>query len=146
MRRSGGRRQRLSFERRPASECAVYRQRSGSVPDRADSVPCAPLWFAVAPFMLVMILGRDHPGSLERRLAARPAHLERMQPLVAAGRVVLAGPLLSADAPDALPQGSLIVAEFDSVEAAQIWAEADPYVIAGVYASVEVRPFRKVLP
>lgn len=96
--------------------------------------------------MLVMILGRDHPDSLERRLAARPAHLQRMQPLVAAGRVLIAGPLLSSDAPDAHPEGSLIVAEFDALETAQSWADADPYVTAGVYASVEVRPFRQVLP
>lgn len=93
--------------------------------------------------MLVMILGRDHPGSLERRLAARPAHLERMQPLVAAGNVVIAGPLLDADG---TPSGSLIVAEFESVEAARTWADADPYVAAGVYAAVDVQPFRKVLP
>lgn len=96
--------------------------------------------------MLVMILGRDHPDSLQRRLAARPAHLQRMQPLVDAGRVKFAGPLLDGEGADAKPQGSLIVAEFESVAAAQAWAESDPYVEAKVYASIEVQPLRQVLP
>ncbi|MDI6750724.1 MAG: YciI family protein [Pseudomonadota bacterium] len=99
--------------------------------------------------MLYMILGTDAPGSLDKRLAARPAHLERLQALQAAGRLILAGPCPAIDSPDPGPagfSGSLIVAEFDSLEAAQAWAAADPYVAAGVYASVTVKPFKKVLP
>lgn len=99
--------------------------------------------------MLYMIQGNDAPGALDRRLAARPAHLERLQALQAAGRLILAGPCPAIDSPDPGPagfSGSLIVAEFPSLEAAKAWAEADPYVAAGVYAAVDVRPFKKVLP
>ena len=99
--------------------------------------------------MLYMIHGEDRAGSLEQRLAVRPAHLERLQALLAAGRLVLAGPCPAIDSPDPGPagfSGSLIVAEFDSLSAAQAWADADPYVAAGVYAKVNVRPFKKVLP
>ena len=99
--------------------------------------------------MLYMIHGEDRAGSLEQRLAIRPAHLERLQALQAAGRLVLAGPCPAIDSPDPGPagfSGSLIVAEFDSLSAAQAWADADPYVAAGVYAKVNVRPFKKVLP
>ncbi len=99
--------------------------------------------------MLYMIHGEDRAGSLEQRLAVRPAHLERLQALQAAGRLVLAGPCPAIDSPDPGPagfSGSLIVAEFDSLSAAQAWADADPYVAAGVYAKVNVRPFKKVLP
>lgn len=99
--------------------------------------------------MLYMIHGEDRAGSLEQRLAVRPAHLERLQALQAAGRLVLAGPCPAIDSPDPGPagfSGSLIVAEFDSLSAAQAWANADPYVAAGVYAKVNVRPFKKVLP
>ncbi|MBK8182378.1 MAG: YciI family protein [Candidatus Competibacteraceae bacterium] len=99
--------------------------------------------------MLYAILGRDAPDSLERRLAVRPAHLERLNALLAEGRLVLAGPLPAIDSPDPGPagfQGSLVVAEFSSLEAAKTWADADPYVAAGVYAAVEIYPFRKVLP
>lgn len=99
------------------------------------------MWYA--------ILGRDVPNSLERRSAVRPAHLERLQALLAQGRLLLAGPLPAIDSPDpgaAGFQGSLIVAEFASLQEAQTWAEADPYAAAGVYATLEVYPFRQVLP
>ncbi|MBS0394404.1 MAG: YciI family protein [Proteobacteria bacterium] len=99
--------------------------------------------------MLYVILGRDAPGSLAKRRAARPAHLERLQALVADGRLLLAGPLPAVDAPDPGPAGftgSLIVAEFESQAAARAWAEADPYVTEGVFERVEVLPYLKVLP
>ena len=99
--------------------------------------------------MLYVVIGEDHPGALEKRLAARPAHVERLQALQAAGRLILAGPCPAIDAPDPGPagfSGSVIVAEFDSLAAAQAWADADPYVAAGVYAKVTVKPFKKVLP
>jgi uncharacterized protein YciI len=99
--------------------------------------------------MLYMIHGEDAPGTLEKRLAARPAHLERLQALQAAGRLVLAGPCPAIDSPDPGPagfSGSLIVAEFASLADAKTWADADPYIAAGVYAKVNVRPFKKVLP
>jgi hypothetical protein len=99
--------------------------------------------------MLYMIQGEDKPGTLDQRLAARPAHLERLQALQAAGRLILAGPCPAIDSPDPGPagfSGSLIVAEFPSLAAAQAWADADPYVAAGVYARVAVKPFKKVLP
>jgi len=99
--------------------------------------------------MLYMIHGEDAPGALEKRLAARPAHLERLQALQAAGRLILAGPCPAIDSPDPGPagfSGSLIVADFPSLEDATTWANADPYVAAGVYARVTVRPFKKVLP
>ena len=98
--------------------------------------------------MLYAILGRDAPNSLERRLAVRPAHLERLNALLNAGRLILAGPLPAIDSPDPGPAGftgSLIVAEFDSLEDAQTWADADPFVAAGVYAAVTVKPFRITL-
>ncbi|MDC7717636.1 YciI family protein [Vogesella sp. DC21W] len=99
--------------------------------------------------MLYAITGQDVADSLAQRLAARPAHLERLQALQAEGRLILAGPFPAVDSNDpgaAGFSGSLIVAEFASLQAAQSWAEADPYVAAGVYASVSVKPFRKVLP
>ena len=99
------------------------------------------MWYA--------ILGTDVPDSLEKRGAARPAHLARLQQLQAEGRMLLAGPFPAIDAEDpgsAGFSGSLIVAEFASLAEAQAWADADPYVAAGVYASVSVKPFRKVLP
>lgn len=99
--------------------------------------------------MLYMILGEDVPDSLERRLAARPAHLARLEAMQKEGRLALAGPCPAIDASDPGPagfSGSLIVAEFESLEAARAWAEADPYVAAGVYARVTVRPFRRVFP
>lgn len=95
------------------------------------------------------IIGEDVPDSLPLRQAARPAHLARLQALQDEGRLLLAGPFPAIDSPDPGPaglSGSLIVAAFDSLEAAQAWAEADPYVAAGVYARVSVKPFKKVLP
>ncbi|MGD9788877.1 MAG: YciI family protein [Sulfuricellaceae bacterium] len=99
--------------------------------------------------MLYAIVGEDAAGSLERRLSARPAHLERLKALQEAGRLVLAGPCPAVDSPDPGPagfSGSLIVAEFPSLADAQAWADADPYVAVGVYARVSVKPFKKVLP
>jgi uncharacterized protein YciI len=99
--------------------------------------------------MFYAISGQDVPDSLAKRHSARPAHLQRLQQLQDAGRLLLAGPYPAVDAVDpgaAGYTGSLIVAEFESLEAARAWAEADPYVTAGVYAEVSVRPFRKVLP
>lgn len=99
--------------------------------------------------MLYAIIGTDHPNSLERRLAARPAHLARLLELEALGRIVLAGPFPAIDSNDPGPagfSGSLIVGEFESLVAAETWAAADPYIAAGVYATVVVRPFRQVLP
>lgn len=99
--------------------------------------------------MLYAITGTDNPGTLEARLSARPQHLERLQQLQAEGRLILAGPFPAIDSPDPGPAGftgSLIVAEFSSLEAARDWANADPYVAAGVYGDVQVRPFKKVLP
>lgn len=99
--------------------------------------------------MLYVILGEDIPNSLELRLSARPAHLERLQKLQAAGRLVIAGPNPAIDNLDpgaAGFTGSLIVAEFASLQEAEAWAAADPYVAAGVYAKVSVKPFKKVFP
>lgn len=99
--------------------------------------------------MWYMICGQDNPGSLSARQNARPQHLARLETLRDQGRLLLAGPLPAIDAADPGPAGftgSLIVAEFDSLDAARAWADADPYVAAGVYAKVEVKPFRKVLP
>jgi uncharacterized protein YciI len=96
-----------------------------------------------------VIIGRDLPDTLPRRLAARPAHLARLQALAAQGRLLLAGPLPAIDAEDPGPAGfagSLVVAQFDDLAAARAFAEDDPYVHAGVYGSVEVMPLRKVLP
>ncbi|MFL6654800.1 MAG: YciI family protein [Sulfurifustis sp.] len=99
--------------------------------------------------MYYVIKATDHAGSLERRLAARPAHLQRLQELKDEGRLLLAGPIPAIDSPDPGPAGytgSLIIAEFDSLELAERWAQADPYVAAGVYRAVTVEPFRKTLP
>ena len=99
--------------------------------------------------MFYAIVGQDAPDSLDRRLAARPAHVERLHALQQAGRLLLAGPFPAVDSNDpgaAGFTGSLIVAEFDSLADAQAWADADPYVAAGVYAGVSVKPFKKVLP
>ena len=99
--------------------------------------------------MLYAIIASDVANSLENRLAARPAHLERLQQLKAEGRIVLAGPHPAIDSNDpgaAGFSGSLIVAEFESLSAAQAWADADPYVAAGVYDKVVVKPFKQVLP
>lgn len=99
--------------------------------------------------MLYMIVGEDRPGSLAQRLASRPEHLARLQALQADGRLLLAGPCPAIDSPDpgeAGFSGSLIVAEFDSLDAARAWADADPYIAAGVYEKVTVKPFKKALP
>ncbi|MFZ0105894.1 MAG: YciI family protein [Thiobacillus sp.] len=99
--------------------------------------------------MLYALVGQDVPDSLDKRLAARPAHLERLQALQQQGRLLLAGPFPAIDGNDPGPAGftgSLIVAEFATLADAQSWADADPYVTAGVYASVSVKPFKKVLP
>jgi uncharacterized protein YciI len=99
--------------------------------------------------MLYVIIGEDTPGTLDQRLAARPEHVARLQALQADGRLILAGPCPAIDSPDPGPagfSGSVIVAEFASLTAAQTWANADPYVAAGVYAKVTIKPFKKVLP
>jgi uncharacterized protein YciI len=99
------------------------------------------MWYA--------IIGRDVPNSLDKRKAARPAHVARLQELQNQGRLLLAGPFPAVDAMDpgdAGFTGSLIVAEFTSLPAAQDWAKADPYLSAGIYADVQVHPFRKTFP
>jgi len=99
--------------------------------------------------MWYLILGRDAPDALPRRLAARANHLARLHALRDAGRLQLAGPLPAIDSEDPGPAGfvgSLIVAEFEDQAAARAWADADPYIEAGVYERVEVLPFRRVLP
>lgn len=99
------------------------------------------MWYA--------IISDDAPNSLAKRLANRPAHLARLNDLLAEGRLLLAGPMPAIDSIDpgaAGFTGSLVVAEFDDLIAAQAWADVDPFVIAGVYARVTVKPFRKTLP
>ena len=99
------------------------------------------MWYA--------IMAEDTPNSLEKRLNARPAHLARLTELQNQGRLLLAGPFPAIDSIDPGPagfSGSLIVAEFADLTAAQAWADADPFVITGVYAGVTVKPFRKTLP
>jgi uncharacterized protein len=99
------------------------------------------MWYAIT--------GIDETDSLARRVSARPAHLARLRTLLDEGRLLLAGPFPAIDADDPGPAGftgSLIVAEFDDLDAATVWANADPYIEAGVYREVSVRPFRKVLP
>ncbi|KXS32641.1 MAG: hypothetical protein AWT59_1236 [Candidatus Gallionella acididurans] len=99
------------------------------------------MWYA--------IIGQDVPGSLDKRVAARPAHVARLQTLQSEGRLLLAGPFPAVDALDpgaAGFSGSLIVAEFGSLASAREWANVDPYVAAGVYAEVRVQPFRKTFP
>ena len=99
------------------------------------------MWYAIE--------GYDGVDVLERRSGAREGHLQRLVALRDEGRLLLAGPCPAIDAEDPGPagfSGSLVVAEFGSLEEARAWAEADPYVAAGVYVRVEVRPFRKVLP
>jgi len=99
--------------------------------------------------MLYAIIGEDAPDSLPRRQAVRPRHLERAAALLAEGRMVLAGPFPAIDSRDPGPAGftgSLIVAEFDSLADAEAWIHADPYVTEGIFARVQVRPFKQVLP
>ena len=99
------------------------------------------MWYA--------IIAEDTKDSLEKRKATRPAHLQRLQDLQNAGRLLIAGPHPAIDNPDPGPAGftgSLVVAEFESLKDAQSWAQNDPYLDAGVYANVTVKPFNKVLP
>lgn len=99
------------------------------------------MWYAIEGF--------DGPDVLERRIAARPQHVARLEALRDAGRLLLAGPCPAIDAEDPGPagfSGSIVIAEFPSIEDARIWADADPYIAAGVYRTIEVRPFRRVLP
>ena len=99
--------------------------------------------------MWYLILGADVDDSLEARRAARPAHLARLQALLAQGRLLLAGPLPAIDAEDpgeAGFTGSVIVASFDSLHDARQWASEDPYVEAGVYDTMLVKPYKHVLP
>jgi uncharacterized protein YciI len=99
--------------------------------------------------MWYVIYSRDREGALESRLGARQAHLARIEALLEEGRLLLAGPRPAIDSPDPGPAGflgSLVVADFESLEDARAWAEADPYVEAGVYEAVEVSPFKRVLP
>lgn len=99
--------------------------------------------------MLYVIFAEDHPNSLAARLHARPAHLARLQALAAQQRLIIAGPnpaIDSVDPGDAGFTGSTVIAEFPSLEEAKQWVEADPYVAAGVYRQVTVKPFRRVLP
>lgn len=99
--------------------------------------------------MWYMIVGEDYPDSLENRDAAREAHLARLTKLADEGRLLVAGPLPAVDAEDPGPAGftgSLVVVDFVSLEDAQAWADKDPYVSGGVYKSVTVKPFKRVLP
>ena len=99
------------------------------------------MWFA--------IIGTDVPDSLEKRKAARPAHVDRLQKLLDEGRLLVAGPFPAIDAADPGPAGftgSLILADFPSQAEAEAWARVDPYVDAGVYASVSIKPFIQALP
>ncbi len=99
--------------------------------------------------MIYAIISEDINDSLAKRMSARPAHIKRLQTLQDDGRLVLAGPhpAVDSDNPgDAGFTGSLVVAEFDNLQAAQFWADSDPYIDAGVYAKVTVKPFKKVFP
>ncbi|GGB13833.1 YciI family protein [Agarivorans gilvus] len=99
--------------------------------------------------MWYVIFSEDVADSLEKRKQARPAHLERLQALLNEGRLLVAGPMPAIDAEDPAEagfSGSTVIAEFNSLEEAQSWADADPYVAAGVYAKVTVKPFKKVFP
>ncbi|MFT4196903.1 MAG: YciI family protein [Pseudoxanthomonas sp.] len=99
------------------------------------------MWYAIE--------GHDVADSLGRRLPARAAHLARLRALQEQGRLLLAGPCPAIDSPDPGPagfSGSIVIAEFESLEDARAWATDDPYVAAGVYARVEVRPFLQALP
>ena len=99
--------------------------------------------------MWYSIVAEDKPGTLDARLAARPAHIARLEALKADGKLFAAGSNPAIDSADPGPAGftgSLIIAEFDSLVAAQAWADVDPYIEAGVYAKVAVKPYKKVLP
>lgn len=99
--------------------------------------------------MLYAIISQDVDNSLQSRVNARPDHLARLEALQNEGRLILAGPHPAIDSNDPAEAGftgSLIVAEFASLEVAQSWADADPYVAAGVYQQVTVKPFKQVFP
>lgn len=99
--------------------------------------------------MFYAIIAEDKPGTLQQRMDARPAHLTRLTELKDAGRLLIAGPHPAIDTEDpgeAGFTGSLVVAEFNSLSDAQAWADLDPYIQAGVYAKVTVKPYKKVLP
>jgi hypothetical protein len=99
--------------------------------------------------MYYAIISEDTENSLEKRLGTRPAHLARLEQLRDEGRLLIAGPHPAIDSEDPGTNGfsgSLVVAEFASLDDAQVWADADPYLEAGVYAQVKVKPFKKVLP
>ena len=99
--------------------------------------------------MWYVIYSKDRESSLQDRVDARPAHVARLEALLDQGRLLLAGPRPAIDAEDPGPagfQGSLVVARFDSLAEAKEWADTDPYVTAGVYESVEVTPFKRVMP
>ena len=99
------------------------------------------MWYAV--------ISEDFEGTLDKRLAARPEHVARLTALRDEGRVLIAGPHPAVDSPDPGPAGftgSLVVVEFDSLEDAKAWADEDPYISAGVYSKVSVKPFNLVLP
>ena len=99
--------------------------------------------------MYYIIKAADRPGTLERRMAARPEHVKRLKQLRHDGRLLVAGPIPAIDADDPGPagySGSVVIAEFESLEDATRWAHADPYLAAGVYADVTVQPFHKALP
>jgi uncharacterized protein YciI len=99
--------------------------------------------------MLYTFISQDAANTLEKRMAARPEHVKRLQQLRDEGRLILAGPHPAIDSDDPGPAGftgSLVVAEFDSLEDARRWADADPYLAAGVYEQTTVKPFKKVLP
>lgn len=99
------------------------------------------MWYA--------IMSEDHNDTLDKRLEARPAHVARLKSLLDEGRLLVAGPHPAIDTPDPGPagfSGSLVIVDFDSLSAAQAWADADPYVAAGIYRKVVVKPFNCVLP
>ncbi len=99
--------------------------------------------------MYYAIIAEDKANVLDKRMAARPDHLARLEQLKQQGRLLVAGPHPAIDSEDPGPAGftgSLVIAEFDSLEAAQQWADADPYCAAGVYEKVTVKPYKKVLP
>jgi len=99
--------------------------------------------------MYYAIVSEDVENSLEKRMGARPDHLARLEQLQQQGRLLVAGPFPAIDSEtpgDAGFTGSLVIAEFDSLAAAQAWADADPYIAAGVYKQVMVKPYKKVLP
>lgn len=122
---------------------------TGRVPGNGYNSSTPALAAGAGIAMWYLIEGHDGADVLQHRQQARPEHLERLEALRDAGRLLLAGPCPAIDAVDPGPagfSGSLVVAEFESLQAAREWADADPYVAAGVYERVDVRPFRPVLP